>query len=542
MVAPNPVSFITGELTVLATVSPCRVTPGDTGVFTVSRPAGCTNEDLVVNYTLGGTATNVTDYVITPASGSVIIPKGQTDGMITIAPVIKYDSLKTVVLTLTNGPYALVSATPATCTLAAMGPITSDVTLTGTSALTSRVSMVSTPVIAINAASPGAGTVADPWFYSFVPYVNGTFIMSTNQLKPSNGNSFKLDLNGLAVTGTSGYTNLLGGREAGASAAGGSITLVNAGAISIGAISTYLSTGGGPPNGGGGSITLGTAALPVGNLRVDSIDSGAGNSYCNSGGGSINVYGTGNVYIRNAGGTAGNLSSVAVQGPAGAITMQHNGSFAANDILSYTGVGPNNVPAAAGNVSFNGAVSGGAATGSFQVHTLDASYKANDSSAPDGGTVNIQGYKDVTFTGDLLTYENGTWVQDRAGHITITASGNIKIDGVIDASQPFQTTPTRANLGVVSLSATGTITLANLDLGKMYTATLAAGQGTTIKGYLLNFPTNTPANGWLDVPTNQFAYYNPNNASNAYLSAAAYTLKSGGKLTMQPGGTVYYFR
>jgi hypothetical protein len=76
----------------------------------------------------------------------------------------------------------------------------------------------------------------------------------------------------------------------------------------------------------------------------------------------------------------------------------------------------------------------------------------------------------------------------------------------------------------------------------MYTATLAAGQGTTIKGYLLNFPTNTPANGWLDVPTNQFAYYNPNNASNAYLSAAAYTLKSGGKLTMQPGGTVYYFR
>jgi len=399
------------------------------------------------------------------------------------------------------------------------------------------VSMASTPVITINGASPGAGTVADPWFYSFVPYVNGTFIMSTNKLKPSNGNSFKLDLNGLAVTGTSGYTNLLGGREAGASAVGGSITLVNAGAISIGAISTYLSTGGGYPDGGAGSITLGTAALPVGNLRVDSIDAGAGNSFCGLGGGSINVYGTSNVYIRNASGTTGNLSSVAVQGPAGTITVQHNGSFAANDILSYTGVGPNNQVVAAGNVSFNGAVSGGAATGSFQAHTLDASYKATDN-ATLGGTVNIQGYKDVTFTGDLLTYENGVWVQDYAGHITITASGNIKIDGVIDASEPNQTTPTRANFGVVSLSATGTITLANLDLGKMYTATLAAGQGTTIKGYLLNFPTNTPANGWLDVPTNQVAYYNANNASNAYLSAATYTLKSGGKLTMQPGGTV----
>ena len=52
-------------------------------IFTIHR-YGSTNDDLVVDYSLGGTATNGVDYAALP--GSVTIPAGQTDAAITIIP------------------------------------------------------------------------------------------------------------------------------------------------------------------------------------------------------------------------------------------------------------------------------------------------------------------------------------------------------------------------------------------------------------------------------------------------------------------------
>jgi formylglycine-generating enzyme required for sulfatase activity len=111
-------SFITGLLTVQASDPTGRATVAETAAFTVSRPAACTNEDLVLNYTLGGTASEATDYTISPASGTVAIAKGDASGIVTVTPVYQTAAEQTVVLTLTPGAYPVGTPNAATCTLA----------------------------------------------------------------------------------------------------------------------------------------------------------------------------------------------------------------------------------------------------------------------------------------------------------------------------------------------------------------------------------------------------------------------------------------
>jgi hypothetical protein len=112
--------FITGALTVEATDPQGRTNSADTMVFTVTRPSGCTNEDLTLNYVLGGTAALTADYVVTPASGAVVIAKGSVSGQVTVTPVYKEDSEKTVSLTVVPGLYVVGSPSAATGTLAAV--------------------------------------------------------------------------------------------------------------------------------------------------------------------------------------------------------------------------------------------------------------------------------------------------------------------------------------------------------------------------------------------------------------------------------------
>jgi len=112
--------FFPAAISVLATVPTGRVNAADTAVFTVYRPATCTNGDLIVNYTLSGTATNLTDYTIGPVSGAVVIASGQMSGVIDVTSVFKVDVLRTVVLTLTPGLYVVGSPNSAICTLAAV--------------------------------------------------------------------------------------------------------------------------------------------------------------------------------------------------------------------------------------------------------------------------------------------------------------------------------------------------------------------------------------------------------------------------------------
>jgi hypothetical protein len=74
--------------------------------FTLSRN-GSTNDDLTVNYSIGGTAANGVDYATLP--GDVTIPAGQTEAMIIVVPIQAAATVisKTVILALkpaTNVP------------------------------------------------------------------------------------------------------------------------------------------------------------------------------------------------------------------------------------------------------------------------------------------------------------------------------------------------------------------------------------------------------------------------------------------------------
>ncbi|MFZ4397520.1 MAG: glycine-rich domain-containing protein [Kiritimatiellia bacterium] len=117
VVASAPVSFVTGELTVQATDPMGRTANEDPVVFTVYRPAACTNETLSVNYTLGGTAVQGADYSIAPASGTATFARGATHVAITVTPVYKADSQKSVVLALATGAYPIGARNSATSTL-----------------------------------------------------------------------------------------------------------------------------------------------------------------------------------------------------------------------------------------------------------------------------------------------------------------------------------------------------------------------------------------------------------------------------------------
>jgi uncharacterized protein YkwD len=89
-----------------------------TGTFTVTR-TGSTAAPLVVNYTLGGTASAGADFAL--LTGSVTIPASSSTAAITVTPLddTLVEGSETVVVTLAAGPgYAVVAPTNATVTIA----------------------------------------------------------------------------------------------------------------------------------------------------------------------------------------------------------------------------------------------------------------------------------------------------------------------------------------------------------------------------------------------------------------------------------------
>lgn len=82
----------------------------NTGTFSISR-TGATTSDLVVNYTITGTATSGTDYTI---SGSGTIPTGSSSTTITVTPIddATYEGNETVILTLTSDAAYGIGASP----------------------------------------------------------------------------------------------------------------------------------------------------------------------------------------------------------------------------------------------------------------------------------------------------------------------------------------------------------------------------------------------------------------------------------------------
>ena len=104
--AGNPV------VSVLTTDPTGREQASDTATFTIVRNG--TSGNLTVNYTLGGQATNGSDYSALP--GFVVIPDGQTSATVVIAPIddTAYDAGETVILTLASGPYTISSPSTGT--------------------------------------------------------------------------------------------------------------------------------------------------------------------------------------------------------------------------------------------------------------------------------------------------------------------------------------------------------------------------------------------------------------------------------------------
>src|SRR5262249_12588815 len=92
---------------------------GDTGAFTFTRSGGDVASALVVNYTIGGTATNGVDYVSIP--GNITIPANQSSATLSITPLADniVESAETVIVTLSaNASYNLGSGVMGTVTIA----------------------------------------------------------------------------------------------------------------------------------------------------------------------------------------------------------------------------------------------------------------------------------------------------------------------------------------------------------------------------------------------------------------------------------------
>ncbi|MEW6303487.1 MAG: Calx-beta domain-containing protein [Verrucomicrobiota bacterium] len=112
--APPP----TPVVTVVASDSAAAEAGANTGTFTISR-SGSTSASLTVNYTLGGSASNGTDYQ--SLGNSVTIPAGATSANVTVTPIddTAVEGNETVVLTLASGTgYNTGSPSSATVTIA----------------------------------------------------------------------------------------------------------------------------------------------------------------------------------------------------------------------------------------------------------------------------------------------------------------------------------------------------------------------------------------------------------------------------------------
>jgi hypothetical protein len=110
--------FTPATVSVTASDASASETGPDAGSFTVTR-TGSTAAALVVQYRVGGTATNGSDY--SALGGAVTIPAGQASAVVSVAPVNDPDAeaSETVDVTLQpNGAYMVGSPSTATVTIA----------------------------------------------------------------------------------------------------------------------------------------------------------------------------------------------------------------------------------------------------------------------------------------------------------------------------------------------------------------------------------------------------------------------------------------
>ena len=417
------------------------------------------------------------------------------------------------------------------------------VTLTNNSIVTGGANLQSSPVVSPNGGC--AGSVTNPWVYAFsAQFDMGAYRLTSagNPASVLNTESFTLDLGGYGLTGNSGVTNLVtyGGWSANnpwnQATKAGAISIVNAGSIAIGGVDAHdASDGGAYAASRSGAILIGqptgSGNGPVGNVSVDFLNSAYMDvlHYSDGGdGGAIAIYSTGSVSV------AGNVSTYsAFYGSGSDVNINHRGAFSVVDVMTWqiTSYYGNEC---SGAIACNGAYGGVPPSGTFQARNLYTYHglgSGGTASRTAGGSMSIQGYTGVRVTGNIGSYHNGGGPYGYAGNITITnINGDIQVDGTVSA----QASPGASYRGTLTMTASGRIQLASLDLSLFKTAVLSATGKTYVVGALANFPTNAPGSGLLDATNGLTIGYNSAIATNAYLVGGTYALKSGGQLMPMP--------
>lgn len=285
----------------------------------------------------------------------------------------------------------------------------------------------------------------------------------------------------------------------------GTLTITNAGHITLETIDMKV-------EGGGGAVISHTGNLTVTNAIFDCHrGDGSGNSRSflldGHNGGSLNI-GNGIIRVMSCDDP---LKNLIIQNYTG---VQIDGGTAWYDKGSLGDFGEYGINADGG---WDGCVSSVIITNiGLGGVTVTNGISTRSARNPNNRAISIQTSGSVNV-GNLHTY--GVWQAGYyAGDIRVTAGGDIAVTGTINANNNFQD----ANDGILSLSATGAasrITLGDLDVSLFRSATLAAGGGFTfITNSLLNFPTNAPGNGRLNAGAGQIISYNPALAANAYLT------------------------
>jgi parallel beta-helix repeat protein len=182
-------------VTVTATDANASETGPDAGTFTMSR-TGDTTAGLTVRYSLGGTATNGTDYA--SLSGSVTIPAGAASATVAVTPIddTTVEGNETVILTLSaDAAYTVGSPNNATVTIADND-------------------QVSLPTLTVAATDANASETGPD---------SGTFTVSRTGATTA-GLTVRYSLGGTAANGTD-YTSLSGSVTIPAGAASASVTV-----------------------------------------------------------------------------------------------------------------------------------------------------------------------------------------------------------------------------------------------------------------------------------------------------------------------------
>ena len=324
-----------------------------------------------------------------------------------------------------------------------------------------------------------------------------------------------LDLNGGDMVGSDGVA-IITSPGVGSGRHSHHLTIRNVRDIAIGEILTYArgTSGAASGNVDAGNLTIGSEEVPARHVRIASIHTGDHTTGTRSSQrrGNIVVHATGNVLIEDAEGNPGTIRTHADAEPnigggyadPGHVAIAHDGDFRIKDFIGHMSTySARKNPAVI-------VLDGGSQAGDCVIRDIDNRHYATGYGSTGRGLVDIRNYANVFIRNIDSSHP---FTDNRmGGHVEITdIAGNIEIAGTIDCSSGHS--DVERNYGHLKLTATGTITLAELNMDKVLFASFSSGSGRSmIEGELLNFDAAGSGAGTLLEPvvTTQTALRVPN--------------------------------